>query len=134
MSESIESKVNPTETGAEEKKFTQAEVDAIISKRLSEVKRASENNLLDEREAELSRRELELKAREVLAEKNMPKELAKTLKYDTEDELMEAVTCVKDAMEKSVDISGFKPLGGDPLPKGVETDHEDSVKAAFGLK
>ena len=124
--ENIENKVQPTENG--EKTFTQAELDAIIGKRLAEQKKAFEGNKLDDREKEIELRELELTAREVLQAENMPKELAKYLKCDSKETLIEAVNVIKDMIENST-VKNLKPFEANKLPKGkADTGENNTIK------
>lgn len=90
----------PAETG--EKTFTQEEVNAIIGKRLAEQKAAAGKELAD-REAELNQREMELRAKELLKEKGLPKELAGVLKYDDEESLMEAMELIEKASRSKIE-------------------------------
>ena len=69
------------------KTFTQEDVNRIVSKRLAEEKAKSEASLL-EREKALEKRELTLKAKEVLRSKNLPDELLDVIAYTDEKSLM----------------------------------------------
>lgn len=74
----------------QEKTFTQDELNAIIGKRLSEKKQQQEAELI-KREEELKKREMNIRANELLMEKGLPKSLGAVLKYDTEEELVKAI-------------------------------------------
>lgn len=84
---------NGTAPVQQEKTFTQEQVNAIVSKRLAEAKSA--------READLNRREMEIKAKELLIEKGLPKDLSTILRYDNDEELTAAV-------DQLVNLRGFK--------------------------
>ena len=85
--------INTTVTATEdqqERTFTQEQVNAIVGKRLAEAK-ASNESALNKREAELNKREMTIRAKELLAEKRLPKELADVLRYDNEEALIAAI-------------------------------------------
>ena len=84
------------------KTFTQEELNAIIGKRLAEQKQQYEAGLV-EREQELAKREMNMKAVELLAERGLPKTLAGVLKYDTEEELVKAIeTLEKEDLRRQI--------------------------------
>lgn len=91
----------------QEKTFTQEQVNAIVGKRLAEAK-ASNESLLNKREDELNQREMQIKAKELLAERGLPKELASVMRYDDEESLMKAI----DIIDKT---RGFKEVKSDRL-------------------
>ena len=91
----------------QEKTFTQEQVNAIVGKRLAEAK-ASNESLLNKRENELNQREMQIKAKELLAERGLPKELASVMRYDDEESLMKAI----DIIDKT---RGFKEVKSDRL-------------------
>ena len=69
---------NTTVTAAEQqqgKTFTQDQVNAIVGKRLAEQKATMEADFV-KREQDLNRREMAIRAKELLAEKGLPKELS----------------------------------------------------------
>lgn len=77
---------------ANEKLFTQEEVNRIIGERLSRVKTDSSRDL-QEREQRATARELQLDAREKLMDAGLPKEL------------LDAINCsTKEAMENSIKV------------------------------
>lgn len=91
----------------QEKTFTQEQVNAIVGKRLAEAK-ASNESLLNKRENELNQREMQIKAKELLAERGLPRELASVMRYDDEESLMKAI----DIIDKT---RGFKEVKSDRL-------------------
>lgn len=94
---------NTTGTAPEqqqEKTFTQEQVNAIVGKRLAEAK-ASHEVESGKREAELNQREMALRAKELLSEKGLPKNLADVLRYSDEESLIAAI----DVIDKT---RGFK--------------------------
>lgn len=88
---------NITETAAEQqqgKTFTQEQVNAIIGKRLAEQKATMEADFV-KREQDLNKREMVMRAKELLAEKGLPKELSDVMRYDTEEELVKAIGTIE---------------------------------------
>lgn len=75
------------------KTFTQEQVNAIVAKRLAEQK-ASLASELDKREKEVNRREMQVKAVELLSAKGLSRDLASVLKYDDEKELEAAIEMI----------------------------------------
>lgn len=75
------------------KTFTQEQVNAIVAKRLAEQK-ASLASELDKREKEVNRREMQVKAAEMLSAKGLSRDLASFLKYDDEKELEAAIEMI----------------------------------------
>lgn len=109
---------NTTGTATEqqqEKTFTQDQVNAIVGKRLAEQKATLEADFV-KREQELNKREMSIRAKELLAERGLPKDLGDVLRYDTEDELIKAI----DTIEHS---KGFK-----------NADQEDNHNMSKGFK
>lgn len=78
-------------SGNQEKTFTQEEVNQIVQSRLARAKFESAPDF-SAREAELSRRETQLEAREKLADAGLPKELVSALNCSN-----------KETMEKSIE-------------------------------
>lgn len=119
-----------------EKLFTQDEVNRIVGERLARVKNNSSGvNDFDRREQELNRRELQIEAREKLAEAGLPKDL------------LDAVNCnSKEEMEKSIKaLTGFfgarKAQSGYRVYTGIASGgnggtgmNESDIRKAMGLK
>ena len=108
---------NTTGTATEsqqEKTFTQEQVNAIVGKRLAEAK-ASNEAALSKREEELKQREMQIRAKEILSERGLPKDLANVLKYSDEESLTAAIDVIehtkgfKDPGEKCT-FEGFRPI------------------------
>lgn len=88
---------NRTGTAAEqqqEKTFTQEQVNAIIGERLAKQKQQLEAEFV-ERERQLAKREMGIRAKELLEENDLPKNLADVLRYETEEELVKAIETIK---------------------------------------
>ena len=114
------------------KTFTQDELNAIIGKRLAEQKQQYEAELV-EREQELTKREMNMKAAELLAERGLPKTLAGVLKYDTEEELVKAIETLEKARGfKKADLSEYEVWGDNRLPEfNGNLTPPDPVRDAF---
>lgn len=109
-------KDNTTGTVTEQqqgKTFTQEQVNAIVGKRLAEQKQQLESDLV-KREQELNRREMGIRAQELLSAKGLSKDLADILKYDTEEELVKAI----DTIEHLGSIKGEGQEQENGSPKG----------------
>lgn len=113
-----------------EKTFTQSELNRIVSERLAK-DRAKGTADLEKRETELRARELAMSAREILAEKGLPKDLADILKYSDEESLKKAVDRIHEL--KSNEPEGLKVLGDNRLPKGDHDFNDNSLEKAFRL-
>ena len=68
------------------------------------------------REQELNKREMGIKAKEILAEKGLPKELSSVLKYDTEEELVKAL----ETIERSRGFKKEEQAKANGLPEGFQ--------------
>jgi hypothetical protein len=125
---------NTVDSGAaqqQDKTFTQDDVNRIIQERLAKEK-AKGDSTLAEREQELAKREFQLKAKEILAEKKLPAEILGAIKCDTEEELNASLAL----LEEQFDIGSSKPVpkviaGG---TGGSNPGHSDQVREAMGLK
>lgn len=90
-----EQNMNGTATEQQqERTFTQEQVNAIIGERLAKQKQQLEAELV-EREQQLTKREMGIRAKELLEENDLPKNLADVLRYDTEEELVKAIETIK---------------------------------------
>lgn len=116
---------------AEEKLFTQEQVNAIVGKRLAEQKTSLASEL-DQRAKEVTEKELELKAAEMLSGNGLPKELAKVLKYSDEKEVETAIDMIKRGMETLK--ARNRKIVESRLPEGKGYgDDDSSIREAFGL-
>ena len=113
------------------KTFTQEDVNRIVSERLAKEK-AKNNTDFIKREQDLQQRELAMRAKELLAEKELPKDLADILRYSDEESLKMAVDRIQKL--KSEELKGFRILGDNRLPVGMGHDFDDnSLDKAFRL-
>lgn len=124
----------PIEGERTEKTFTQEEVNAIVGKRLAEQKSAAGKDF-ERREAELTEREMTLRAKELLHDRGLPEELASYLKYNDDESLEKAVGMLTDIRTTAAEKSGFIPLELNRLPKGTaEPSQPDRLRDVFVKK
>ncbi|MEG1433099.1 hypothetical protein [Eubacterium sp.] len=123
----------------EGKTFTQEDVNRIVQERLERERNKQHpqsdiETQLTERERNLNRREMQMNAREKLAERGLPKELADLIDFSDTDKFDERMTQVielgqkikKDSRGKRV----YEPMG--PLPKGDDVpDSENPFMSAY---
>lgn len=129
-----------TATEQQEKTFTQEQVNAIVSKRLAE-DRASRASEFDKREKELNQREMQIRAKELLAEKGLPKNLADVLRYSDEESLKAAIDVI-DHTRGFKDNEQTEHKSEPPqrrvieniLPSGKPEVVGDPLRRAMGLK
>lgn len=113
---------------AENRMFTQEELEEILQKRLARERRNRPGtDGLQSREKELENRELLVEAKERLAEAGLPAALAEVLRYED-----------RAALEKAIDlISGLdmaQPAGWGQRPSGGRAAaSEDPIRRAMGL-
>ena len=119
----------PPEEQGEEKTFTQEDLNRILKDRLAK-ERAKSSKTLEEKEAELTRREMRLTAREKFIDNDLPLDLIDIVRYDDEEQLEEVVNKLKEALKssgsKTNGAGGYDPTIGSP-------HYEDPVKKAMGL-
>ncbi len=119
--------------------FTQEQVNAIVGKRLAEQKATLEADLV-KREQELSKREMSIRAKELLAEKGLPKGLSDVLRYETEEELVKAIETIEhtrgfkaeDQEQKTGLPEGFRVL--ENKLTGGDHSTSDPIADAFKMK
>lgn len=118
----------------EQKTFTQDDVNRIVGERLSKDRSRNEADFV-KRENDLKQRELAMTAREMLAEKGLPKDLADILRYSDEETLKTAIDKIQEFRSK--DTGGYVLINGgeNRLPQGDSRgdNNEHSLKKAFGL-
>lgn len=103
-------------------KLSEAEKLAKMSKdeKQEYMQKKHEKELLD-REAAITRRELSAEAKNALAEKKLPVELADILNYTDADTCKTSIEAVEKAFQKSVEAAVEEKLkGGKPLTKAPE--------------
>lgn len=124
---------NTSTEGAQEKTFTQEDVNRIVQERLAKEKgRGSEE--LNKRMAELDMRERKLNAVSELRKNGLPEYLVDALNISTDEAFqksMEAVIKMKGEAKTQPKAVGYgSPIGN----VGGSHKTEDATKAAMGLK
>lgn len=118
----------------QERTFTQDQVNAIIGKRLAEQKQQLEAEFV-QKEKELNKREISIKAKELLAEKGLPKGLADVLRYDDEESLVKAIETMETLKGFKKDdeaaAKGGKKVVEHRLETGIGYDEADPIADAF---
>lgn len=124
----------------QEKTFTQEQVNAIVSKRLAE-DRASRASEFDKREKELNQREMQIRAKELLAERGLPKNLADVLRYSDEESLKAAIDVIdktrgfKESSVSTEQNNDKRKIIENPLSSGQrDALIGDPLRKAMGLK
>lgn len=124
----------------QEKTFTQEQVNAIVSKRLAE-DRTSRASEFDKREKELNQREMQIRAKELLAERGLPKNLADVLRYSDEESLKAAIDVIdktrgfKESSVYTEQNNDKRKIIENPLPSGQrDALIGDPLRKAMGLK
>ena len=75
----------------QEKLFTQEDVNRIVGERLARARSAADTNAFNEREESLNKRELQLDAREKLADAGLPKELLSAINCNSRKEMENSI-------------------------------------------
>jgi len=138
----------PVVTEPTAKTFTQAELDAVVEKRIARIQkdidarikaaateaeklakmdadqrleheRAEREKTLADRESGITKRELKAEALQQLAEKGLPKELSEVLPYSDADSTNAAIVAVEKAFRKAVEIGVNERLKGNPPKIGT---------------
>ncbi len=118
---------------AEEKMFTQSDLNRIISERLSRDKQKSGDDL-DKRETELTERELKLTAKQVFMERGIPVELAEIVKLTDEKSIENVVSVLEKYVTVGKEKNKLSVENERKLPKNREDDSDyGQLRKAFGL-
>lgn len=116
-----------------DKTFTQEEVNTLIQERLAKEKAKYEKQIAD-MEADMTRRERRLGAREKLQEKGLPVELAELVKLDDEESFNTSL----ELLEKTYNQRGPEAEGHAAAPaynpSGGSGRCHDRIREAMGLK
>lgn len=140
--------IGAPKTGANEKTFTQDELNAIIDKRLERARKEADDRIktaiseaeklaamsaderlkhereehekaLAEREQGITKRELRAQALELLGEKGLPRELADVLPYNDADSTQTALGSIEKVFRNAVDKAVTERLKGQPPRVGA---------------
>ena len=113
----------------QEKKYTDADVDRIVAKKIAaERSKAAkqQNEELEQRERNVARRELSLKASERLSESGFPKELSELMNFSNEEAFEESYEKVTKVFRDT-----SKPILSGRNPANPDVDSFDPVREAF---
>ena len=125
----MEQMAQTTEAQAEERVFTQEELEEILQKRLARERRNRPGtDGLQSREKELENRELLVEAKERLAEAGLPAALAQVLRYEDKAAPEKAIDLIS-GLDTARSVSwGQRPSGGRAAAQ------EDPIRRAMGLE
>lgn len=129
-----------------EKKFTQKEVDALVSEKISEAEKLAKMNAeqkqkyaqeklekeLSEREAVLNKRELTATAKEILASKGLPVELAEIVDTTDADKCTASIDSIEKAFASAVQKAVNERLKADPPKVGQTNTGKTEVTSLAG--
>lgn len=96
-----------------------AKMNAEQKAKYAEEKRISE---LEQREKDITTRELKAQAYETLAEKNLPKELVEILNYSDAESCNKSIEAVEKAFQGAVEKAVNEKLRGSEIPKGGQSN------------
>lgn len=142
----------PETTGAEtqettsekEKLFTQEEVNSFVQSRVQRLRSqiSKESNAeYEQKMADLSKREMQLVAKEKLLDSGLPKDLAGLITGENEEEIDEKIKILKaycskgeenkDKDDHTPEVQGFRQIGA--APNSGKATGIDPVRKAMGL-
>lgn len=123
---------------APEKKYTDADLDRIIArkiaaerKRMSKMFNDEQQNELEERERNVLRRELKADAKDALIQEGLPASLADILKYDSKEEYESSLKTVSAAFRNAVSQGVKDTLRGQIPQRGNPCKSPDIIRDAF---
>lgn len=120
------------------KSFSQEDVNRIVGERLAKEK-AKTTQELAEREKQLSQKELEFKAKSMLAEKGYSGELLEAIKCGSDEELTKSLEIIDRLLEQrgvsnaDIELEKNKPRFTSPLKSRRNTE-DDSIRKAMNLR
>ena len=118
---------------AEDKTFTQEEVNNIVSKRLAEERVKLEAGI-SQKQQELARKELELSAKSKLKDEGIDVSVLDYLKFDDEETLNKAIGYLKGLKPNNNPPQNNKPVIVRGNTGGGGGEHQDPIRKAMGLK
>lgn len=126
-----------------EKKYTDADVDRIVKKKIANERKRMQKlfeegqqlSELETRERDVLRRELRLDAMEMLMENDVPMSLLDLLNYDSKESMEKSFKCISEAFRDAVGAEAKKRFAG-ATPKRYETADSSNyaIKQAFSPK
>lgn len=125
----------------QELKYTDDDVDRIVSKRLARERERAEKlqeqqhqeTEFEKRERELSIRERKADARDVLSQQGLPKSLCDLLDYSTEESYKASLKAATEVVEEIKQQFEIQRATG-RTPKIYSNEKPSGVRNAFGLK
>lgn len=106
---------------------------AMNEKQKADYERDKQLKALEQREREITTRELKATAYETLAEKGLPKELADILNYTDADQCKASIDAVEKAFQMSVEKAVNEKLRGNNQPPKSGGKGSDSSVFGFGF-
>ena len=128
---------NDSQGNKKGKMFTQDEVNQIVQSRLARFKNESvNNNDYSEREAALTKREMQLTAREALMDAGLPKELLGAINVSSKEEMEKSINILKSFFGSGGKSKGTYRVVSGGIPSGGNSGGYDSdlaIRKAMGL-
>lgn len=124
------------QTKLEEAKTEAEKLAKMNADQKAEYERKKQEETLNKRESEITRRELRATALESLAEKGLPKQLADILDYNSAESTSKSIESVEKVFRDSVEAAVNERLKGNP-PKGgggKRNDSFDAIKQIFAQR
>ena len=117
----------------EEAKTEAEKMAAMNEKQKADYERDKQLKALEQREREITTRELKATAYETLAEKGLPKELAEILNYTDADQCKASIDAVEKAFQSSVEKAVNEKLRGNNQPPKSGGKGGDNTVFGFGF-
>ena len=117
----------------EEAKTEAEKMAAMNEKQKADYERDKQLKALEQREREITTRELKATAYETLAEKGLPKELADILNYTDADQCKASIDAVEKAFQSSVEKAVNEKLRGNNQPPKSGGKGGDNTVFGFGF-
>ena len=130
------------QNGEPERKYTDADVDRIIARKLSRERAKLAREItgqvetdLDEREKNILRRELRADARDALAADGLPVSLADLLNYESKEACEQSYSVLVKAFNAAIQGQVNARIRGDSVPRAVKpSSGPDPFASAFSRK
>lgn len=117
----------------EEAKTEAEKMAAMNEKQKADYERDKQLKALEQRERDITTRELKATAYETLAEKGLPKELAEILNYTDADQCKASIDAVEKAFQSSVEKAVNEKLRGNNQPPKSGGKGGDNTVFGFGF-
>ena len=100
----------------------------------AEYERKQQEELLSQREAEVTRKELKIEAHKIFTEKGLPVDLLDVLKYDDAESCNQSIDALEKAFRQAVEKGVNERLKGEPPKAGGAGKQTDSFLGGLGIK